>query len=118
MSTTSLRTNKMISLSRLTLGVAAVALSFVLGVRTAADLHPLNTQTEAAPVTASLVSEPMEGDMDGNGQITVGDAILILDIAEGFTDPTSETIKRGDLNNDGRLTVLDALEILHAIEDR
>jgi hypothetical protein len=112
------KTRTMVSASRLGLAAGAVALSFFLGVRTAGDVQLNETSEAALPLKAELTAKPLEGDMDANNVISVNDAILVLEIAEGMENPTPEAIKRGDLNSDGRLSVLDALRILRSIEDR
>ena len=54
----------------------------------------------------------MKGDMDGDGEITVADALKALRIAAKLVQPTEEDIALGDVDNDGEITVADALKIL------
>jgi hypothetical protein len=49
--------------------------------------------------------------MDGNGVADVSDAMIIIEIAQGYTTATSDQL-RADPNSDGALTVDDALRIL------
>ena len=53
-----------------------------------------------------------KGDMDGDGDITVLDALKALRIAAKLAQPTEEDIAVGDVDYDGEITVSDALRIL------
>ena len=52
------------------------------------------------------------GDMDGDGEITVADALRALRIAAKLAEETPEAVAVGDVDNDGEITVADALKIL------
>ncbi|MBO4583662.1 MAG: DUF4886 domain-containing protein [Clostridia bacterium] len=52
------------------------------------------------------------GDMDGDGEITVADALKTLRIAAHLLEPTQEDLAIGDVDGDGEITVADALKIL------
>ena len=52
------------------------------------------------------------GDMDGDNEITVADALKALRIAAKLVVPTDEDIATGDIDGDGDITVADALRIL------
>ena len=54
----------------------------------------------------------MQGDADGDGVITVGDALIALRIAAKLVSPTDEKIAVCDTDGDGEITVADALAIL------
>ena len=54
----------------------------------------------------------LKGDMDGDGEITVADALRALRIAAKLVAPTEQDIELGDVDNDGEITVADALKIL------
>ena len=54
----------------------------------------------------------LRGDLDGDGEITVSDALIALRIAAKLADETEETIAIGDSDGDGHITVSDALAIL------
>ncbi|MBR5769890.1 MAG: dockerin type I repeat-containing protein, partial [Clostridia bacterium] len=53
-----------------------------------------------------------KGDMDGDGEITVADALRALRIAAKLAEETPEAVAVGDVDNDGEITVADALKIL------
>ncbi|MBO4584538.1 MAG: leucine-rich repeat protein [Clostridia bacterium] len=53
-----------------------------------------------------------KGDMDGDGEITVADALKALRIAAKLVEPTEQDIAIGDTDGDGEITVADALKIL------
>lgn len=53
-----------------------------------------------------------KGDMDGDGNITVADALAALRIAAKLVAETPEALATGDVDNDGSITVADALAIL------
>lgn len=57
-------------------------------------------------------SAAMKGDMDGDGQITVADALCALRIAAKLASATSSDLAAGDIDKDGQITVADALAIL------
>ena len=52
------------------------------------------------------------GDMDGDGEITVADALRALRIAAKLAEETPEALAIGDIDGDGEITVADALKIL------
>lgn len=52
------------------------------------------------------------GDMDGDGSITVSDALAALRIAAKLVAETPEAIAIGDIDGDGKIAVNDALAIL------
>ena len=54
----------------------------------------------------------MKGDMDGDGSITVSDALAALRIAAKLAEETDEAVSIGDIDGDGSITVSDALAIL------
>ena len=53
-----------------------------------------------------------KGDMDGDGEITVSDALRALRIAAKLVEATDEDMQIGDVDCDGEITVSDALKIL------
>ena len=60
-----------------------------------------------------LIDPPaVKGDMDGDGEITVADALKALRIAAKLVQPTEEDFAIGDVDGDGEITVADALKIL------
>lgn len=54
----------------------------------------------------------LKGDSDGDGKITVNDALYALRIAAKLAPETSNDIAMLDTNSDGRITIGDALAIL------
>ena len=89
----------------LVLGALCVMSSFALGIETAGDVQTFT------PIRAAATSDPT-GDMDGDGSLTIRDAVIILEIAQEYQIPTAMQLQ-SDPNRDGRLTVDDALRILH-----
>ena len=66
-------------------------------------------------ITFTIVSSEPErdkGDFDGDGEITVADALAALRIAARMTTGTAEDLAIGDIDADGEITVADALAIL------
>ena len=63
-----------------------------------------------------IIIDSLEGDMDGDGEITVSDALRALRIAAGLDVATATKGTRsailGDVDGDGAVTVADALAIL------
>ncbi|MBR5942812.1 MAG: hypothetical protein IKZ81_05655, partial [Clostridia bacterium] len=57
-------------------------------------------------------SRSASGDMDGNGAITVSDALAVLRIAAHLVAETPEALRIGDMDGDGTITVSDALRVL------
>ena len=60
----------------------------------------------------SALGERIKGDFDGDGQITVADALSALRIAAKLVHETADAITNGDIDGDGHVTVSDALSIL------
>ena len=54
----------------------------------------------------------LKGDIDGDGEITVGDALMALRVAAKLMPATSALLSVGDADGDGGITVGDALIIL------
>ncbi len=88
-----------------TLGAASIASSFFLGIQSVGEVQPF-TLIEAGTVLA--------GDMNEDGFVNVEDAIIILEVSEGYQDATPEQLL-ADPNDDGVLTVSDALHILDLV---
>ena len=60
----------------------------------------------------AAVPPQAKGDIDGDGAITVADALAVLRVAAKLAPPTPELIAVGDIDGDGVITVADALAIL------
>jgi len=65
--------------------------------------------TTIHPVPANACAS---GDMNGDGQVTVADALLALQIATGLVPTTASALANGDVNGDGIINATDALLIL------
>lgn len=70
-----------------------------------------------APVTATgatllVVPNQRHGDVDGNGEVNLRDAISLLAHLLSGEEPSEELLFAGDLNGDGRLSLLDAIDLL------
>jgi hypothetical protein len=55
------------------------------------------------------------GDVDGDGQITTKDALMIMQAINGDLILTDDQFKKADLNKDGNLSSVEALRILQYI---
>jgi hypothetical protein len=95
------------SLPILSLGALCVLGSFSIGIHTAGDVQPI------APLEAEGIVEI--GDVDGSGDVTVQDVIVILEIAQGYETALPSQLQ-ADPNRDGRLTVDDALSLLYDLK--
>ena len=93
-----------------TIGIVAASMSFafLIGIQTASDVKPI---IGGANADSSLV----EGDLDGNGVIAIADALLALEIAQGYTVATPEELA-ADPNRDYVITFDDVSTILLMIE--
>ena len=67
---------------------------------------------KAEVVEFTVVGSGMRGDLDGDGEITVADALRALRIAARLVEATERDLRLGDVDNDGEITVADALRIL------
>lgn len=90
----------------LVLAMLCVATSFSIGIQSAGDVQPFTL------IQAGSVQQ--RGDMNGDGAIDSVDATIILEIAQGYREPTVEQLK-ADPNQDGQLTVDDAMRIMSAL---
>lgn len=82
---------------------------------TAVGTHTLVVTNENVVVTIIFTvtdSAFIQGDMDGDGEITVADALNVLRIAAKLVPETPDAIAKGDMDGDGSLTVSDALRVL------
>lgn len=91
------------------LGVLSVISSFTLGIKTAGDVETIS-RSAAGGITVT-------GDMNGDGLIDEFDVIKMLEISQGYEEPTADQLL-ADPNNDGAITVEDAIRILHDIASR
>ncbi len=112
--------------------------SFLIGIRSAGEVEPfgrseaqqanvlmIETTDKASPSTLSDanvetagndIAEPIvAGDADGDGAVTVLDAITVLEIAQAISQPGA-TAFLGDMDGDELLTAADALWILRTLQ--
>ena len=85
------------------------------GIQLGSTLDFYVPQTGETAITARFSESavvPGSGDIDGNGETNVTDAILALRIAMGILSATPEQIAAGDMNGDCGITVQDAIIIL------
>ena len=59
-----------------------------------------------------LEEEQVAGDVDGDGEVTVADALSVLRVAAKLAQPTKNTGAPYDFDGDGEVTVADALSVL------
>lgn len=72
-------------------------------------------------ITVTRKEDPSElllGDVDGNNDITVVDALTVLKYNAGKINLTSEQIKRADVDKNGNIDVVDALTILQYVSGK
>ena len=65
---------------------------------------------------ASLISRI--GDVDGNGQVTTKDALMLIEALNGDLLLTDDEFRRADLNGDGQLSSAEALRILQYVNGK
>ena len=70
--------------------------------------------TFCAGNAARVFVELIRGDIDGDGQIGITDAIAMLRVSLGMTCTDIDTVERMDMDSDGRLTVSDVLLTMRA----
>lgn len=90
----------------LSIAAACLTSSFLLGISSAGEVAP-----------AQLIEAggfPSTGDIDGSGVVDGADVTLILEMVQGYREPTAAQLK-ADPNGDGQLTIDDALRILSRI---
>lgn len=89
-----------------------VTSSFFIGMQSTGNVQTLQS-SQAAEERGTVA--PKRGDIDGDGILTVSDAILILERADELSEPTSEEVRRGDIDGDFKLTTKDVMRILRSI---
>ena len=57
---------------------------------------------------------PNDGDIDGDGKLTVQDALAVMRNAMGLLEFTAEQIAHADIDGNGIIAVADALIIMRA----
>ena len=87
----------------LALGTACVLSSFFIGTQSVGEIQPVTL------IKAGNIDQT--GDVNGDGSVTVRDAVRILEITQGYAQAEPSDLK-ADPNKDGVLTVDDAIRIL------
>ena len=85
------------------LGMLCMASAFAIGTRTSGNVQTIGS-TEA-------LGGRLPGDVNDDALVTVADAVVILEVANGYRTATPKELL-GDPNADGKLTIDDALRIL------
>lgn len=57
------------------------------------------------------------GDVDGDGNVTMRDAMAIMDHLAGTTPLDEDALKRADVNGDGEVSYLDAMKITDDMQE-
>ncbi len=100
-----------VSLGRATAGAEGCTISVddIAG----AEVWKASIRSASSGVFALKAAAPLAaGDADGDGEVTVADALLALRTALGLKEPSRRTRIACDLDGDGEVTVSDALLIL------
>lgn len=107
--TSSKKTQKVIRLNVgiLALCVLAIVTSFTAGIKSAPDIHPVDTIHADDAI--------LGGDMNNDGILTSADAAIALEIALDYRTATTNELL-ADPNGDFTITVQDALTILHGLQ--
>ncbi|MBR5947760.1 MAG: dockerin type I repeat-containing protein [Clostridia bacterium] len=60
--------------------------------------------------------EPLWGDVDGSGNVTVADAILLMRYALGVIDASAvPNVMLGDMDGNGMISITDSIALLRAV---
>ena len=57
------------------------------------------------------------GDVDGDGDVTVSDAMAIMDHLAGTSKLDEDALRRADVNGDGKVSYLDAMRIMDDMKE-
>ena len=77
------------------------------GTRSIADFY----RYKGLAIRAVMDKGTLLGDMDNNGELSVADITIMVDIILGVREKTAQDISRGDMNGDGDLSLLDIMEL-------
>lgn len=85
----------------------------------AADLTAINAILTGLKLEAITPAEPevMLGDINGDGQITLKDATLLLQHVNEIITLTAEQLAAADINGDGQITLKDATLLLQFVNE-
>ncbi len=95
------------SLKTISIVLGSMTVAFLLGIETASDVQPLVGQTQAG-------ADVIQGDMNGNGILDLGDVEITLELAQGYRTPTPSELG-ADPNQDFQITVDDAIAIVKTL---
>jgi hypothetical protein len=90
----------------LLLGGVCVAASFIIGIQSAGEVHPVSLIEAGAPSRT--------GDVNGDGVVDTRDAVFILEVVQGYRVAAPEQLL-ADPDGDGTLTVNDAIRVLNTL---
>ncbi|MGN0595146.1 MAG: SH3 domain-containing protein [Hominimerdicola sp.] len=77
------------------------------------------TRTYTIKITRKAPANALQpGDVNGDKQVSVIDALLVLKYSAGKTSLSSAQISRADIDNSGSVDVLDALKILRIVSGK
>ena len=77
------------------------------------------SQTEPYNILVkTAISSESYGDVDGDGTISVKDALMLLQAANDQLNLTDEQFRRADINKDGTLSASEALRILQYVSGK
>lgn len=102
-------------LQTVALGIVCSMAAFTVGLETAGDVHPYDTTQAAVSAMEDIPRVAQRGDIDNDGIVTVNDAIVLINVAEGIETATPEMVKRGDADGDFRITYKDAIRVLYSL---
>ena len=77
------------------------------GTRSIADFY----RYKGLAICAVMDKGTLLGDMDNNGELSIADITIMVDIILGVREKTAQDISRGDMNGDGDLSLLDIMEL-------
>jgi hypothetical protein len=90
----------------LVLAVLCTLSAFVIGSQSSGSVHSIGS--------SEALGGRLPGDVNADDTVNTADAIVILEIANGYRKPTAKELL-GDPNEDGKLTIDDALRILRTV---
>ena len=90
------------------LSLLVVVASFSAGMRTSGSIQTIEW---------SSATDAMRGDMTSDGTVDIDDVIVLLEIAQGYRQPTPDELA-ADPNADGRIGVDDAIRVLRTLSPR
>ncbi len=100
-------------LQTVSLGIFCTMAAFTVGLQTAGDVSFEKSQAAVTPENSQRIAE--RGDIDGDGDLTVKDAIIIINVYEGIDPATPAMIMRGDTDGDFKITYRDAVRVLYTL---